>query len=136
MKTLLLCFLICSYIFAVGQTEKLQSGDSVRVALERTVAYNELIPLRDSVIQFLKIVKSQMRKSSIGKREVLEKSKKELIEFRTRINLDIKEISLTSQNGWTHKSIERIRASTLATRHEYNRLREKLMMNGNEVTHQ
>ena len=132
MKLIFLSGLICSFVFVFGQTKKVHAGDSMWIALERKAIFKEIIPFRDSIYLFIKIVGSHIEGSSISNREILEKSKEELIGFRTRLNLEIKDVSLTSQNQWTHKTIRRIRASIVATRHEYKRLREKLLINENE----
>lgn len=134
MKLLFLSCLVCSVIFGFSQTKRIHSGDSIWIASEREAIFKELIPFRDSVYLFVKIISSHIEESSISNREMLEKSKEELIGFRTRLNLEIRDVSLTSQNHWTRKTIKRMRASILATRHEYKRLRAKLVVNGNEFT--
>ena len=104
------------------------------IALERKAIFKEIIPFRDSIFLFIKIVSSHLEESTISNREILEKSKEELIEFRTRLTLEIKDVSLTSQNKWTHKTIKKIRANLAANRQEYKRLREKISIYGNELT--
>jgi hypothetical protein len=133
MKSLFLIYFIYSFTFVFSQTKKIHSGDSVWIALERKTIFKEIIPLRDSIFLFIEIIGLHVEESSILERDKLERAKEELIEFRTRLNLEIKDVSLTSQNRWTHEMIKKIRASVTATRHEYKRLRKKILIKGNDV---
>ena len=128
MKTLLICIalLICSLDLAFAQSERLQSGDSIRIALERTTLSKELTQLRDSINQSLKIFDSRIKKARAPKRVQLENARRELIEYQKRIKLDLEETSVTGQNAWREESVKRIQANTIATRREYKRIRTLL----------
>ena len=125
MKTIMIsiALVICSSGLAFAQAQRLQSGDSIRVELERTTISKELTQLRDSINQSLKIFDSRIKKAGVSKREKLESARKELIEYQNRIKLDLEETSVTAQNAWRAESVERIRANTVATRREYKRIR-------------
>ncbi len=125
MKTLTIsiAIVICSFSQCLAQSEKLQSGDSIRVELERTILSNELIPLLDSINQSLKLFDSHIKRAPVSRKGKLENARKELAEYRNRIKLDLEETSLTAKNAWTHDSVDRIRANTVATRREYKRIR-------------
>jgi hypothetical protein len=111
----------------------MHSGDSVWIALERKNIFKEIIPLRDSIFLFIEMIDFHIEESTILERDKLKKSKEELIGFRTRLNLEIQEVSLTSQNRWAPKMIKKIRASVAATRQEYKRLRKKILIRRSEV---
>ncbi len=125
MKTLTIsiAIVIGSFSLCLAQSEKLQSGDSIRVELERTIISNELIPLLDSINQSLKLFDSRIKRAPVSRKGKLENARKELAEYRNRIKLDLEETSLTAKNAWTHDSVDRIRANTVATRREYKRIR-------------
>ena len=125
MKTLTIsiALVIGSFSLCLAQSEKLQSGDSIRVELERTIISNELIPLLDSINQSLKLFDSRIKRAPVSRKGKLENARKELAEYRNRIKLDLEETSLTAKNAWTHDSVDRIRANTVATRREYKRIR-------------
>jgi len=125
MKTLSICIalLVCSLGLAFAQSERLQSGDSIRVALERTTISKELTQLRDSINQSLRILDSRIKKARVSTRTKLENARKELIEYQKRIKLDLEETVVTGQNAWREEAVKRIRANTTATRREYNRIR-------------
>lgn len=114
---------ICSFSLCQGQSEKLQSGDSIRVELERTIISNELIQLRDSINQSLKLFDSRIKRAPASRKGKFENARKELVEYRNRVKLDLEEASLTAKNAWTQDSVDRIRANTVATRREYKRIR-------------
>jgi hypothetical protein len=111
---------VCS---GFAQSEKLQSGDSIRVELERTIIFKELTQLRDSMNQSLLVLDSRVRNAKGAHKIKLEGAKKELAEYRNRVKLDLEEASLTAKNSWTNESVERIRLNTSATRKEYQRLK-------------
>jgi len=131
MKLVFLC-LICSFTF--GQSKRIHAGDSIWIALERKAIFEEIIPFRDSIYLFVKVISSHIENASISNRVILEKSKDEFIVFRTQLDLEIKDVSLTSQNHWTREMVKRIRSHMGATRHEYKRLRRTVMIKGNEFT--
>jgi hypothetical protein len=132
LKTLFLFgFLICSFILAFSQSEKLESRDSMEVDTERIAISQELPLLRDSISRFIKIVRVEIRKSPPSKKETLEKSMKELSDLRSSVSADIKEIS---QDKPTREVIQRIRANTLSTRNEFKRWTEILMITGEELS--
>lgn len=124
MKTLTISITIvmCTCGFGFAQSKRLQSGDSIRVELERTTISKELTQLRDSIGQSLKIFDSRIKTARVSKREKLESARKELTEYQNRTKLDLEEISLTAQNSWRDESVKRIRANSTATRREYKRI--------------
>lgn len=124
MKTLTISIAIvmCTCSFGFAQSKRLQSGDSIRVELERTTINKELTQLRDSIGQSLKIFESRIQKARVSKREKLESARKDLIEYQKRTKLDLEETLLTAQNSWSDESVKRIRANTAATRREYKRI--------------
>jgi hypothetical protein len=111
---------VCS---GFAQSNRLQSGDSMRVELERTVIFKELSQLRDSINQSLQVLDARIRATKGAHKTKLEGAKKELAEYRNRVKLDLEEASLTAKNSWTNESVERIRLNTAATRKEYQRLK-------------
>jgi len=111
---------VCS---GFAQSEKLQSGDSMRVELERTVIYKELSQLRDSMNQSLLVLDARIKNANGTHKTKLQGAKKELAEYRNRVKTDLEEASLTAKNSWTNESVERIRLNTTATRKEYQRLK-------------
>jgi hypothetical protein len=132
MKTIFLSgLLIFSFILAFGQTEKMESSDSLEMDTERIAISQELPLLRDSISRFIKIVRVEIRKSPPSKKEVLEKSMNELNDLRSSITSDIKEIS---QNKPTREVIQRIKANTLTTRNEFKHWTEILMITGEELS--
>jgi ribosomal protein L16 Arg81 hydroxylase len=108
--------------FGFAQTERLQSGDSVRVELERKIISDEMTQLRDSISQSLKIFDLRIKKARVARRQKLESARKELTEYQNMIKLDLKETATTAQNAWSEDSVKRMRANTVATRREYKRI--------------
>ena len=132
MKTYFLSVLfICTFILVFGQSENQESRDSLNTETERIAISQELPLLRDSISHFIKIVRVEIRKSPPSRKEVLEKSIKELTELRSNINSDIKEIS---QNKCTSEAIQRIRENTQTNRSEFKRWTELLMVTGEELS--
>ena len=132
MKTLLLFgILTCCSIFTFSQSEKQESHDSLNVDTERIAISQELPLLRDSISQFIKIVRVEIRKSPPSRKEVLEKSMKELTDLRSSINSDIKEIS---QDKCPLEVIQRIKENTQTARKEFKRWTEILMVTGEELS--
>jgi hypothetical protein len=125
MKTLTasIALVICSFGFGYAQTEKLQSGDSIRVELQRRSIFKDLTQLRDSMNQSLKIFDSRIQKAPLSKKDKLESARKELIEYQNLVKLDLEETSLTAKNAWRNEYVERIKANTVITRREYKRIR-------------
>ena len=132
MKTLIISgILICCSIFTFSQSEKQESHDSLNMDTERIAISQELPLLRDSITHFIKIVRVEIRKSPPSRKEVLEKSMKELNDLRSNINSDIKEIS---QDNCPREAIERIRTNTQVARKEFKRWTELLMVTGEELS--
>lgn len=115
---------------AVAQSEKLHSGDSNRVAMERETISKELIQLRDS-IQFTLIAfeikiksgsKTKATKASTVRTSKLTKARKELVGYQDQVKLDLEEVYQTAQNAWTKAAIERVRATMVDTRRHHQRI--------------
>ncbi len=105
-----------------AQSGKLQSGDSVRIELERTTVSKELIDLRDSMALSIIAFDAKVKKSKSSKVEKLKSARKELAAYKDQLDLDLKEIAQTGRNSWNKESIERIQLSTQNTRREYKRI--------------
>ena len=106
-----------------GQKEKLQSGDSVRVALERESISQELIQLRDSIQLSLISFDVRLKKASSTLDAIqLSSARKELVGYQDKVKIDLEEVSQTSQNGWGKESVERLRTTMTATRRHHKRI--------------
>jgi hypothetical protein len=117
------CILILVSIHVISaQKEKLQSGDSVRVALERESISNELTQLRDSIQLSLISFDVRIKKASTLKSSQLKAARKELQSYQDRVKVDLEEVSQTSQNGWGTESMERLRTTMAANRRHHKRI--------------
>ncbi len=104
------------------QSGKLQSGDSVRIELERKSVSTELIDLRDSMALSIIAFDAKIKKSKPSKVEKLKSARKELAAYKDQLELDLKEVTQTSRNSWSKQSMERIQLSAQNTRREYKRI--------------
>ncbi len=120
--TLFMTMTLGSVGLSCAQELRLES-DSVEINIERAAITKELSQLRDSIKQTIKIFDSKIRKASANKKEKLESTQKDLIEYMNRVKSDLQETSLTARNAWTVDSASRIKVSTSATRREYYRIR-------------
>lgn len=127
--------LILSSAFAlVAQSEKLHSGDSNRVALEREIISKELIQLRDSIqltlitfdIKIKDASKAKARKASTVRTSKLTKARHELAGYQDKVKLGLEEVYQTSQNGWSKAAIDRIRAVMADSRRNHYRISKLL----------
>lgn len=106
----------------VGQQEKLQSGDSMRVSLERKAITNELIQLRDSIQTSLNSFEGKIKNASPLKAVQLTSARKELLRYQDKVKIDLLEVYQTSQSGWGTESVERLRTTMETTRREHKRI--------------
>ena len=106
----------------LSQSGKLQSGDSVRIELERKSVSTELIELRDSMALSIIAFDAKIKKSKPSKVEKLKSARKELAAYKDQLELDLKEVTQTSRNSWSKQSMERIQLSAQNTRREYKRI--------------
>jgi hypothetical protein len=99
-----------------------QAADSITISLDRAKLFTELTQLRDSINHSLMLFENQAHKGNALRRAKVANSRKELIVYRDRVNLDIEETESTARNSWTKASVERMRANMVATRLEHKRL--------------
>jgi hypothetical protein len=125
MKTLTLSIALVIGFSCIGfaQSEKLQSGDSIRVELQRAVISKELTQLRDSIANSLHVFDSLIEKSQGKKRDKLLSAKRELEHYQDLVKLDIEETNTTARKAWLEINVERMKANTVTTRREYKRIR-------------
>lgn len=125
MKLIVITFFawIGSSHFVTAQSVKLQSGDSVRIELERNALSKELIQLRDSMSITLLAFDAKIVKALPSKVKKLEAARKELSTYQDQVELDLEEVIATSQNAWSDSARERIRLYANNTRKEYKRIR-------------
>lgn len=123
MKAILLAstLVLCSFSSGFAQT-----ADSIKIALDRTKMFTELTQLRDSINLSILGFDNKVKKGTASKREKAANSRKELLVYRDRVNLDIEETESTAPNSWTEAAVERMKENMLATRREYKRLQALL----------
>jgi hypothetical protein len=124
MKTVLIFIALtaCSLGFGYAQNGKLES-DSVKINIERAAISTELKLLRDSINETITQFDFNIKKAKVEKKDKLQSAQKDLVEYMNRVKSDLQETSLTAKNAWTVESVARIRTNTIATRHEYYRIR-------------
>jgi hypothetical protein len=110
----------------LAQTEKLSSGDSTRIELERTALSAELIQLRDSISISILAIDAKVKKTMPSASAKLMAASKELKGYKDHLELDIEEITQTGLNSWRADSLKRIQLDTINTRREYKRIRTLL----------
>lgn len=117
-------FLMTAFNYTIFcQKEKLQSGDSMRVALERKSISGELIHLRDSIQLSLISFDVRIKKApSTLKAIQLSSARKELLGYQDKVKIDLEEVSQTSLNGWGTESVERLRTTMTDTRRQHKRI--------------
>ncbi len=104
------------------QSENLQSGDSIRIELERAAVSTELIELRDSIAVSLIAFDAEIKKSKASQAEKLKPARKELAGYKDQLELDLTEVKQTGRNAWNKESMERLQLSARNTRREYKRI--------------
>lgn len=124
MKSILFSIAIVISICTVGlaQSAKLNSGDSIRIELERTAITTELIDLRDSISISIIAFDSKVKKSIPSEGVKLTAASKELTGYKGQLDLNIEEIVQTGRNSWNADSMARIQLATVNTRREYKRI--------------
>jgi len=124
MKSAFLLLILMSgcWMYGFAQPEQDHSAEYVRIESERSIIYNELIQLRDSIAISMQAIDASIHIASHSKRVRLKASLKELENFKDTVEFDLAEIIQTRRNNWSRDSIERILMATKNTRLEFKRI--------------
>jgi len=104
------------------KTDQLNSGDSLRIELERTSLATDLIQLRDSISVSILALDAKLKKTIPSQGGKLIAASKELKGYKDHLESDIEEIAQTGRNSWNADSINRIQLAAINTRREYKRI--------------
>lgn len=127
MKTsfLLTALLVLSSTYSIyAQSEKLESGNVERIALERKNATESLTQLSDSLQSTISLLNEKVKKSSSAGYFKRKKARKELEAYQNQLKLSLEELNQTSENGWSKESVSKVEATIASIRISHKRIRK------------